>query len=173
MRILILFAALLLFRGAVSTLSAQTTGLEIGNKPPEIKLPTTRGDTVALSSLKGKLVLIDFWATWCSPCVEEQSDLAKLYRKYKQTAFINGNSFEIYGVSLDAKKSNWENFIVTNKINWIQVSDLKFWRSPVAKTYNIQGLPFNMLIDGKGIILAKNIHGNDLEKEINRFLRKQ
>lgn len=172
MRILILSVALLLFGSTISILSAQITGLEPGNRSLEIKLPTIKGDTVALSSLKGKLVLIDFWATWCSPCVEEQSELARLYRKYKQTTFTNGKGFEIYGVSLDVKKSNWENFITTNKINWIQVSDLKFWRSPVAKTYNIQGLPFNILIDSKGIILAKNIHGSDLEKGIARFLSK-
>ena len=170
MRTLILTAALLLFGS--STLSAQSTGLEPGNKSPEIKLPNTKGDIVALSSLKGHLVLIDFWATWCSPCVEEQSELAQLYRKYKHAVFTKGKGFEIYGVSLDAKKSNWENFITTNKINWIQVSDLKFWRSPVARIYNIQGLPFNILIDGNGIILAKNLHGTDLEKGITRFLRK-
>ena len=172
MRTLILSVALLLFGSIYSTVAAQSTGLEIGNKSPEIKLPTTKGDIVALSSLKGKLVLIDFWGTWCSPCVEEQSELAKLYSKYKPAAFTNGKGFEIYGVSLDVKKSNWENFITKNKINWIQVSDLKFWTSPVAKTYNIQGLPFNILIDGKGIILAKNLHGIDLEKEIARYLQK-
>ena len=172
MKTLILSVALLLFVSTLSTVSAQSTGLEPGNKSPEIKLPNTKGDTVALSSLKGKLVLIDFWGTWCSPCVAEQSELVKLYHKYKQSTFTNGKGFEIYGVSLDSKKSNWENFIVTNKINWIQVSDLKYWRSPVAKTYNIQGLPFNMLIDGNGIILAKNLHGIDLEKGIARFLHK-
>jgi len=173
MRIPILLVALLLLGCLNPYLYAQSAGLGIGNKPPEIKLPTTKGDTLALSSLKGKLVLIDFWATWCSPCVEEQAELAKLYRKYKQSVFTIGKGFEIYGVSLDAKKSNWEDFIVANKINWIQVSDLKFWRSPVAKTYNIQELPFNILIDGNGIILAKNIHGIDLEKGIARYLHKQ
>lgn len=169
MKILILSVALLLI---VGTISAQSIGLEPGNKSPEIKLPTIKGDTVALSSLKGKLVLIDFWGTWCAPCVAEQAELAKLYNKYKQSTFTNGKGLEIYGVSLDAKKSNWENFITTNKINWIQVSDLKFWRSPVAKTYNIQALPFNILMDGNGIIVAKNLHGVDLEKSIAKFLRK-
>ena len=172
MRILILSITLVLFGSAISALSAQSIGLEKGNKAPEIRLPSLKGDTIALSSLKGKLVLIDFWGTWCAPCVAEQAELARLYNKYKQSAFTNGKGFEIYGVSLDAKKSNWENFITTNKINWIQVSDLKFWRSPVAKTYNIQALPFNILMDGNGIILAKNLHGIDLEKGIIRFLRK-
>lgn len=172
MRTLILSIALLLFVSTVSNLAAQTTGLEIGNKCPEINLPTIKGDSVALSSLQGKLVLVDFWATWCSPCVEEQSELINLYRKYKKTVFQNGKGFEIYGVSLDAKKSNWEDFINSNKINWIQVSDLKFWRSPVAKTFNIQGLPFNLLIDGNGIVLAKNLHGIVLEREIIRNIKK-
>jgi thiol-disulfide isomerase/thioredoxin len=130
-----------------------------------------KGDTIVLSSLKGKLVLIDFWGTWCAPCVEEQKALEELYGKYKSTAFTNCKGFEIYGVSLDAKKSNWETFITSNKISWIQVSDLKFWRSPVTKTYNIQALPFNVLIDGNGIILAKNLHGLDLEKGIAKLLR--
>jgi peroxiredoxin len=172
MRNLILIVILLLSGSTISTLSAQSIGLEPGNKSPEIKLPTIKGDTVALSSLKGKLVLIDFWATWCAPCVEEQHELSMLYNKYKQEAFTNGKGFEIYGVSLDAKKANWENFIITNKINWIQVSDLKFWRSPVARNYNIQGLPFNILMDGNGIILAKNLHGLELEKEIAGLMTK-
>jgi peroxiredoxin len=172
MRILILSVALLFLGIINSTLSAQPTGLEPGNMSPEIKLPTTKGDTVALSSLRGKLVLIDFWGTWCAPCVEEQTELARLYKKYKQASFTNGKGFEIFGVALEAKKPNWENFIFKNKINWIQVSDLKFWRSPVAKTYNIQGLPFNVLIDGKGVILAKNLHGQKLEMEISKYLQK-
>ena len=172
MRILILAVALLVFGSLISTVTAQPTGLEIGNKTPDIRLPSVKGDTVSLSSQKGKLVLIDFWGTWCAPCVQEQAELARLYKKYKQASSANGKGFEIYGVALEAKKPNWENFISKNKINWIQVSDLKFWRSPVAKTYNIQGLPFNVLIDGRGVILAKNLHGTELEKEIGKNLNK-
>jgi thiol-disulfide isomerase/thioredoxin len=172
MKILIWSLSLLLFGSIIPTSSGQSAGLELGNRSPEIRLPTINGDTVALSSLKGKVVLIDFWGTWCAPCVEEQSELARLYKKYKLASFKNGNGFEIYGVALEAKKPNWENFITKNKINWIQVSDLKFWRSPVAKAYNIQELPFNILIDGKGLILAKNLHGTDLEKEIGKYLAK-
>lgn len=170
MRTLIILACLLF--GVVASVNAQQTGLETGNIAPEIKLPTPKGDTIALSSLRGKMVLIDFWGTWCAPCVEEQPELAKLYLKFRHSNFTNGKGFEIYGVSLDSKKPNWESGIASQKINWIQVSDLKFWRSPVAKIYNIQALPFNVLIDGKGIILAKNLHGNDLEKGIAKFLIK-
>ena len=171
MKNLILTYALVVLCGSFDALVAQPIGLEIGNKAPEITLPDLSGREISLSSLKGRLVLIDFWATWCSPCVEEQADLARLYGKFRNSTFSKGNGFEIYGVSLDAKKPGWENFVKAKKIKWIQVSDLKFWKSSVAKTYNIQELPFNILIDGNGIILAKNLHGIDLEKGIVNLLK--
>ena len=165
--------ALMLLVGSLQPLAGQNIGTGIGDKAPEIRLPSLAGDTVALSSLKGKMVLVDFWATWCAPCVKEQPELAKLHNNFKNADFIKGKGFEIFGVSLDSKKANWEDIINKNGIDWIQVSDLKFWSSPVAKAYNIKELPFNVLIDGKGIILAKNLHGEELEKEVAKYLLKE
>ena len=172
MRKLILMVAIVLSGSSFLNAYVRKQGLEIGDKAPEITLPSPDGKTVALSSLKNKLVLVDFWGTWCAPCVKEQPELAKLYKKYKSASFTNGKGFEIFGVSLDAKKENWDKGIKSQNINWIQVSDLKFWRSPVAKTYNIQELPFNLLLDGRGVILAKNLHGAELDKAISKFLVK-
>ena len=168
MKKLLLIIALFCF--TMPVLFAQSIGLKIGNTAPEINLPNLKGETKALSAFKGKIVLIDFWASWCPPCVKEQSELAVMYNRYRDADFINGKGFEIYGVSLDNKKANWENSIKKIKINWTQVSDLKFWATPIAKTYDIQELPFNVLVDGKGIIIAKDLHDNDLEYFITKLL---
>lgn len=146
-------------------LRAQEKPLEIGQRAPEISLPTPDGDTVSLSSLKGKLVLIDFWATWCAPCVKEQPELKALYDIHK-----GEGKFEIFGVSLDKSRDNWVKAIERFDIDWIQVSDLLFWRSPVAKEYAIEELPFNMLVDKRGNIAAINLHGEELERLIETRL---
>ncbi|WP_228390814.1 TlpA family protein disulfide reductase [Chryseobacterium contaminans] len=140
--------------------------IEVGKKAPEITMSKTDGTSFSLSSLKGKMVLIDFWATWCAPCVEEQPELKKLYDTYSEQ--VKANKFEILGVSLDKNKESWQKAIERFAINWIQVSDLKFWKSPVAKAYEIDELPFNVIIDGEGTIIAKNLH----EKELEEFLKK-
>ncbi|AHF14346.1 TlpA family protein disulfide reductase [Niabella soli] len=151
-----------------NSVCAQDTLLKVGQTAPEIRLPDSRGDTVSLASLKTGLVLIDFWASWCAPCVEEQPQLKALYKKFD--AAVKEGKFEIVGVSLDKEKKNWQQLVARLKINWIQISDLRFWKSPVAKDYGIEELPFNVLIDGQKKILAINIHGKELEDFIQHYL---
>jgi len=142
--------------------------IEIGKKAPEITMTKADGTAFSLSTLKGKMVLIDFWATWCAPCVEEQPELKALYDTYSDK--VKNNQFEILGISLDRNKESWQKAIDRFSINWIQISDLKFWKSPVAKLYEVDELPFNIIIDGQGTILAKNLHGKDLEEFLKKSL---
>ncbi|NML68562.1 TlpA family protein disulfide reductase [Chryseobacterium sp. RP-3-3] len=146
---------------------AQQTKIEIGQQAPEITLSKTDGSSFSLSSLKGKVVLIDFWATWCAPCVGEQPELKTLYDMFSDQ--VKEQTFEILGVSLDKNKESWQKAIDRFGISWIQVSDLKFWKSPVAKAYEIEELPFNVVIDGQGKIIAKNLHGKELEEFIRKY----
>lgn len=138
--------------------------LQIGKVAPNIQLPSPQGDTVALSSLRGNVVLIDFWAGWCAPCRKENPKLRRVYNKYKN------KGFEIYAVSLDKTKDMWVKAIKQDRLNWIQVSDLKFWNSPVAKLYNIQSIPNNILIDEEGKIIAKQLKSEALDKKLKEVL---
>lgn len=167
MRILL---SILLIVFSVHKGEAQNKSLKVGQPAPAIALPAVNGDTLSLSSLKGKLVLIDFWATWCSPCVEEQPVLKALYEKFDNK--VKEGKFEILGVSFDKSKDNWQKGIDQLKITWPQISDLKFWKSPVAKDYGIEGLPFNVIINEKGKIVAINLHGKELETFISNYLKK-
>lgn len=145
---------------------AQVVGVDVGDIAPEIDLPDTKGEKVALSSLRGSLVLVDFWASWCGPCIKEQPLLIKLHNAYP-------DKLSIYGVSMDTKKPLWTGAIAKAKLPWTNVSDLKYWQSPVVGDYMLQSVPLNFLIDKNGIILAKNIHCQALEAKIKELLEVQ
>jgi peroxiredoxin len=149
-----------MFHDVVKAISS--TGL--GQTAPEINLPGVDGTPIALSSLKGKVVLIDFWASWCGPCRKEMPNVVKAYAKFKN------KGFEIYGVSLDKEKDRWVEAIAKDGITWPQVSDLMQGGSEVVKLYNIQGIPYTVLIDKEGKILAKNLRGEELEKKLTEVL---
>ncbi len=138
--------------------SSAQIGLNIGNIAPEITLPDADGKNISLSSLHGKIVLIDFWASWCPPCRAESPDLVQAYNHFKDKNFKGGKGFTIYSASLDRAKDSWLKAVNDDHLSWPNhVSDLKYWKSSVVELYQIQGIPMNFLLDEKGIIIAKNL----------------
>lgn len=140
-------------------------GVEIGEMAPDIDLPQPNGTNLKLSSLRGKIVLIDFWASWCGPCRAEFPNVKKVYAKYKD------KGFEIYGVSLDRDKSSWVNSISSLGLDWKHVSDLKYWSCAPAKVYKVTGIPATVLIDKNGKVIAKNLRGEELEKKLEELFQ--
>jgi len=134
-----------------------------GSMAPEIVMSDPFGKTIALSSLRGKYVLVDFWASWCKPCRDENPNVVKLYNKYK------AKGFDVLGVSLDDNRESWINAINKDALLWNHISDLMKWNSQVVSLYNIEGIPFTVLLDKEGKILAKNLRGPALESKLKEI----
>ena len=138
----------------------------IGYEAPEIVLNSPQGEPISLESLRGKVVLVDFWASWCGPCRRENPAVVAAYNKFKD------KGFDIYSISLDNNVARWQAAIVQDKLAWPNhVSDLMGWRSPVAKMYGVSGIPYNVLLDKEGKILAKNLRGQQLEATLEQIFK--
>ncbi|UOQ95977.1 AhpC/TSA family protein [Hymenobacter sp. 5317J-9] len=136
-----------------------------GTQAPEINLPTPQGGKLALSSLRGKYVLIDFWASWCGPCRQENPNVVKAYNQFKDKGFT------IYSVSLDQDKTKWEKAIAADGLTWNHVSDLAGWNSVAGAAYGVKAIPQSFLIDPQGKIIAKNLRGEALAAKLAEVLK--
>lgn len=138
-----------------------------GAEAPEISLPTPQGDTIKLTSTRGSVVLLDFWASWCAPCRQENPNLVKAYNQY------HSKGFQIYQVSLDKTREAWMKGIQDDQLGkWIHVSDIQYWNSIVVPLYKIESIPFNYLLDKEGRIIASNLRGAQLQVKLAELFDK-
>ncbi|MGQ8336459.1 TlpA family protein disulfide reductase [Sunxiuqinia sp. A32] len=148
------------------------TGINVGDKAPNIIEQSIDGKELKLSDLKGQLVLIDFWASWCGPCRRENPTVVKAYETYKDKKFKSGKGFTVFSVSLDKNRANWKQAISDDKLSWeYHVSDLMGWSSKYAAVYGVRGIPANFLIDGDGVIVAKGLRGPLLTNTLEKLLK--
>ena len=146
--------------------TSENNGLATGNSAPDIELMNPEGKIISLSSLKGKYVLVDFWASWCGPCRHENPNVVAAYNQFKDKGFT------VYSVSLDDDKTKWKNAIETDKLEWpYHVSELKGWQSNICKTYNIDAIPNNFLLDKDGKIVASNLRGDELTQALQQLIQ--
>lgn len=148
-----------------STALAELKKNQQPRQAPDFTLPDTTGNPVSLSSFKGKYVLVDFWASWCQPCRQENPNVVKAYNQFKD------KNFTVLGVSLDKSKDAWLQAIKNDNLTWTHVSDLKYWNNEAAALYNINSIPYNVLIDPSGKIIAEELRGEDLMETLSKVLK--
>lgn len=168
---LILTLFFLLTNGLLAQTKANLEGIEIGTMAPEIALPTIDGEIIKLSQLNDKIVLINFWASWCAPCRRKAPELIEVLNKYKDTDFEDGEKgFEIFSVSLDKNVLVWKNSIEKDGTgDFLNVGDMEGWKCPAAVTYNIRSIPSTVLLNGEGKIIAINLSPKELNKKLKRM----
>ncbi len=150
--------------GALSQQNQASSEMSTGTQAPEIRLQTPDGEMVSLSSFKGKYVLIDFWASWCGPCRQENPNVVRAYNSFKD------KNFTVLGVSLDENKDKWLQAIKKDNLTWTHISDLKGWQSVAARDYAVNAIPANFLVDPNGMIIASNLRGEDLTAKLAEVL---
>lgn len=143
-----------------------STQFSVGNPMPDFELPDQNGNTVKWKEFQGKYVLVDFWASWCGPCIREMPNVVNLYKECK------GPDFEIVGISLDKDKDQWLAAIEQHNMSWPQLCDFKMWTTPVARMCNVDAVPFTILVDPEGNVIALNLRGEELTAKVKELIGK-
>ena len=150
----------------------QSRGIALGDKAPEIEQRSPSGEVMKLSSLKGKVVLVDFWASWCGPCRRENPNVVRAYKKYSKAKFKDAKGFEIFSVSLDNNERAWAQAIQQDGLIWkYHVSDLKKWKNEAAQRYGVNSIPASYLIDQNGVVIAKNLRGPQIDQQLDQLVK--